>query len=284
MLLIGAKVHLLCRNETKGQEALDSISNKIRSHTRDCKDMLPSLHIVDMSDLASIARFVKKLDHPVDVLINNAGVLLSKYSHVEIDKTKDPSEKNQVELTFATNTLGPYALTEWLLKKDLISSGGRVIMVTSAGMLTEDLVNPLNSSVSKADKNFDGTRAYAQTKRQEVALVEHWTSKYTKSNNDLVNAAFYAVHPGWVDTPGVKNSLPSFYNQMKSMLRTVQQGADSIIWTASIDAKSLPRSGAFMEDRKEVPKHLPLVNTEYEKEDVDELASYLDHLIAPYEP
>ena len=51
---------------------------------------------------------------------------------------------------------------------------------------------------------------------------------------------------GWTDTPGVEKSIPGFYNAMKSQLRTVEQGADTMVWLAianDADAKAAMDAG-----------------------------------------
>ena len=49
---------------------------------------------------------------------------------------------------------------------------------------------------------FDGTRAYAQQKRQQVAITEEWSKMHS-------NIHFSTTHPGWSDTPAVR-SLQGF--------------------------------------------------------------------------
>ena len=57
------------------------------------------------------------------------------------------------------------------------------------------------------------------------------------------------MHPGWVDTPGLEQALPSFHRQLAPWLRTPAQGADTIVWlAASPDAHRA--SGHFWLDRK----------------------------------
>ena len=41
------------------------------------------------------------------------------------------------------------------------------------------------------------------------------------------------MHPGWVDTSGVRNAIPGFFNFTKNRLRTPEQGADTAIWLLS---------------------------------------------------
>ena len=65
----GASVHLLCRNETRGQEALERIRSEFPEATL-------KLWLVDVSSFESIDAFIANFDSDVlDILINNAGVL-----------------------------------------------------------------------------------------------------------------------------------------------------------------------------------------------------------------
>ena len=47
---------------------------------------------------------------------------------------------------------------------------------------------------------------------------------------------FLIFSAGWADTPAVRSSMPDFYNKMKDKLRTVEQGADTVVWLAMADA------------------------------------------------
>lgn len=47
--------------------------------------------------------------------------------------------------------------------------------------------------------------------------------------------AFHAMHPGWADTPGLAAALPRFRRVMRPLLRTPEQGADTITWLATAD-------------------------------------------------
>jgi NAD(P)-dependent dehydrogenase (short-subunit alcohol dehydrogenase family) len=52
---------------------------------------------------------------------------------------------------------------------------------------------------------------------------------------------FYSMHPGWTDTPGVQTAMPGFYRSEASTMRTVDQGADTIIWLAI--SQDIPSDG-----------------------------------------
>ena len=45
----------------------------------------------------------------------------------------------------------------------------------------------------------------------------------------------HAMHPGWVDTPGLQRSLHTFHSIAKPILRTPQQGADTIVFLGATD-------------------------------------------------
>ena len=56
------------------------------------------------------------------------------------------------------------------------------------------------------------------------------------------------MHPGWADTRGVQESLPAFRRITKRILRTAQEGADTIVWLAGVQPIPAP-SGTFWLDR-----------------------------------
>lgn len=83
---------------------------------------------------------------------------------------------------------------------------------------------------------------------------------------------------GWADTPAVRSAMPQFYEKMKNKLRTVEQGADTLIWLA-ISAEAVKQnSGLFYQDRVAVPTHLPLAWTKSSQEDCEKLMSKLNEI------
>lgn len=239
---------MLCRDEERCRQAMEEIQ-------QDNPSAELRLEVVDVSSPASIKSFVYKLRASsvvCDAVINNAGVLLS-----ERQETPDG-----LEVTFATNVLGPYCLVEGLVP--LMGSPSRVVTVTSAGMLTQGLSLDFENKES-----FDGTKVYAQTKRMQQVLIEVWAKKYPHLN-------FYVPHPGWVDTPGVARSLPYFYKKMKNKLRTVEQGADTIVWAACSDEvlETCP-NGSYLEDRRVMSPHMTLARTTPSQAQVDAFMTQL---------
>ena len=64
-----------------------------------------------------------------------------------------------------------------------------------------------------------------------------------------------SMHPGWAETPAVKTSLPRFYKITRSILRSPEQGADTVIWLVAC-ARPDASPGRFWFDRAPRRTHL----------------------------
>uniref|UniRef100_A0A1A8DRP3 Uncharacterized protein n=1 Tax=Nothobranchius kadleci TaxID=1051664 RepID=A0A1A8DRP3_NOTKA len=250
----GGTVHMLCRNRDRAEEAKSDIVSA-SGNTE------VYVHIVDMSQTLRVWEFAEtfKKQHPsLNVLINNAGCMVHK---------KELNAEG-MEMNFATNTMGVYVLTQTLIPLLQKSRDPRVITVSSGGMLVQKLrVDDLHSEKGY----FDGVMVYAQNKRQQVVLTEHWAKTYPVIH-------FSAMHPGWVDTPAVSTAMPQFHQMMGDRLRGVEQGADTVVWLALSRVAATTRSGQFFQDRKPVPAHLPLAWTRSSAEEICNFISQLETL------
>ncbi|XP_049634782.1 dehydrogenase/reductase SDR family member 12 [Suncus etruscus] len=249
----GGTVHLVCRDPARSQDAKNEI-------IRESGNQNIFLHIVDLSDPKKIWKFVEnfKQEHKINVLINNAGCMVNKR-----ELTEDGLEKN-----FATNTLGVYILTTALIPVLEKENDPRVVTVSSGGMLVQKL-NTCDLQWERAA--FNGTRVYAQNKRQQVVMTEQWARVYPTIH-------FSSMHPGWADTPGVRKAMPGFYTRFKDKLRSAAQGADTVLWLALATAASRQPSGLFFQDRKPVPKHLPLARTSSSLVEEEKLMEILEEM------
>ncbi len=229
---LGAAVWLLARSEERGERARQEIVARSGNHDVE-------VGLCDLSDLKAVRRFTKRFSADVsrlDVLVNNAGALLGERT-LSVDG---------IELTFATNVLGPFLLTNLLTPLLEKSAPARVVNVSSGGMYTQRIhVEDLES----ANGAFDGATAYARTKRAQVILTEQWAERLAR-----IGVVVHAMHPGWVDTPGLESSLPRFYGATKWLLRTPQEGADTIVWLGAA-AEPARCTGGFWHDRRERPTH-----------------------------
>lgn len=153
---------------------------------------------------------------PIHVLVNNVGVLLDRHGLT----------REGHEISYATNLLSHYQLTESLIAKDLLAPGALVINMTSGGAYAAPLqIDALD--VHSADM-FDGTTIYALHKRAQIALNAYWQSRYSSRG-----ITFHVMHPGWADTSGVQRSLPRFRRWMAPILRDAAAGADTALWLAA---------------------------------------------------
>lgn len=256
----GANVHIVCRNSKRGEEAI----SEIRAKTGNENIHLWVADVSSLSDIKKLAQEYSVSGKPLHILVNNAGVMVSP------TKSKDGYEIN-----FATNTLGSFAMTrafEPILKS---SAPSKVIFVSSGGALTESLqIADLEGDDIAKDGNFGQTQ-YARDKRRQIVIAEQLAEEYAAAGIFVCS-----MHPGWCDTSGVINSMPSFHEKFKSSLRTPQQGADTIVWLATKNPKDL-QAGAFYLDRTVQSKHLPLAGTGYSNDAARALIGKLDSLVKP---
>jgi NAD(P)-dependent dehydrogenase (short-subunit alcohol dehydrogenase family) len=228
----GATVHMLVRDRAKGEAVRAEISARTRNERL-------RAWTCDVSRPASIREFAAAFAAEVgelDALVNNAGVMAP-------ERTRTPEG---VELTFATNVVGPFLLTALLLP--VLRAGGpaRIVNVSSGGMYTAKL----DGADPQLDlRDFDPARFYAHTKRCEVVLTELWQERLSGSG-----LSAHSMHPGWADTPGVRESLPAFRRLMRPLLRSARQGADTIAWLCWA-AEPIAEPGRFWHDRRPRPTH-----------------------------
>lgn len=160
---------------------------------------------------------------------------------------------------------GHFLLTNLLIPKLVASAPSRVINVTSGGMYSER-IRP--DDLQYEHDTYTGTAAYARAKRGQVILTEMWAARMAGTG-----VIFHAMHPGWARTGGVANSLPTFNLVMGSLLRTAEQGADTIVWLAA-SPEPAGTTGRFWFDRREAPTHM-LDSTKETQADRDALWSGL---------
>jgi NAD(P)-dependent dehydrogenase (short-subunit alcohol dehydrogenase family) len=156
--------------------------------------------------------------------VHNAGALTPTYQ----------TTAEGVERTVATQVLGPYLLTAALAPLLFSSAGGSadgssvpptIVTMSSGGMYSQrfDL-----GTLETGPDGYDGVVAYAKAKRAQLVLADAWADRFAP-----VPVASYAMHPGWVDTPGLAQGLPKFRTLMRPLLRTPTEGADTAVWLAA---------------------------------------------------
>ncbi len=215
--LAEANMHviLVCRNKQKGDLAQQEIKTLSGSNEVD-------LFIADLSSQKDIHQLAKSLEatySKLDILVNNAGIVL---------KSKTLSVDN-IEMTLATNHLGPFLLTQLLLPLLQKSEAARIINVSSeihkwASLDLQDL------QFEKRKYRF--MKAYAQSKLlMNIAAME--LSRKLRETTMTVNC----YHPGAVKTNLGSDSEHSFLwrgidKLIKSFFISPKRAASTAIYLA----------------------------------------------------
>jgi dehydrogenase/reductase SDR family member 12 len=189
----------------------------------------------DLGDLDQVRRLADRLmsDHDrLDVLVHNAGALSA-------ERMVSPQG---IETTVASQVVGPFLLTHLLTDLLAASAPSRVITMSSGGMYTAPLTV---SGLEMAPEEYQGTKQYALAKRAQVTLTEIAAARLGDRG-----IRFHAMHPGWADTPGVEAALPGFRKVMGPLLRSPEQGADTLVWLAADDGEPIDTNGGFWLDRR----------------------------------
>jgi NAD(P)-dependent dehydrogenase (short-subunit alcohol dehydrogenase family) len=230
---LGARVVLVGRDRAKLEAVRESISAETGSREF-------AIQVADLGILSQVRRAAEAIlesEPRIHILVNNAGALYT---------TRQETPEG-FERTFATDLLGPFALTELLLPALSASAPSRVITVSSGGMYTQG-IKP--GDLQFRQEPYNGPKAYARAKRGLVILTETWARRFQESG-----VFFHAMHPGWVMTPGIRNSLPGFSRLTRPLLRTPEQGADTIVWLAVAPEAALV-NGLFWLDRSPRTTHV----------------------------
>jgi NAD(P)-dependent dehydrogenase (short-subunit alcohol dehydrogenase family) len=175
-----ATVIIAVRNREKGNRAMERIKQK--NDKADVRVMV--LDLANLDSVRSFAESFKEDFSQLDLLINNAGVMIPPYG-----KTADG-----FELQFGTNHLGHFALTGLLLERILATPGSRIVNVSS----TAHKIGSINlDDINWEQRKYKKSRAYGDSKIANLyftyelqRLLEH------NKSETIVTAA----HPGWTAT------------------------------------------------------------------------------------
>lgn len=229
---LGARVLAVARTPQRARDAARQITAVVPG-----ADVDP--HGCDVSSTRAVrelAARVVEVEKRLDVLVNNAGTMPAQ-------RRCSPEGH---ELMFATHVLGPFALTWWLRGLLARSAPARVINVSSGGMYAQRLPR---GDLQSGDTRYSPKKLYARTKREQVVISELWACEL-----EAHGVVVHSMHPGWVDTKGVRKWLPLFRAVTGPILRTPEQGADTIVWLGAAQG-ALARSGLFWHDRRPRPTH-----------------------------
>ena len=211
----GAEVTLAVRNPEAGAETAADISE-----TTDNGEV--RVGRLDLADPVSVSAFVAGWSGPLDLLINNAGVMAVP----DLQLTPEGWE-----LQFATNHLGHFALTVGLRDALAEAAGGaRIVSLTSRGHLRSPVVF---DDINFASRPYDPMLAYAQSKTANVLFAVEANRRWSDAG---INAN--AVHPGAIQETNLSRYLdPDYLAQLRGsgvyQYKTTEQGAATSVLVAT---------------------------------------------------
>ncbi|MEO5709538.1 MAG: SDR family NAD(P)-dependent oxidoreductase [Nocardioidaceae bacterium] len=229
----GAAVTLAVRDTATG----DAVAADITATTGN-----PDVHVayVDLVDLASVRAFTAAWQGPLDLLVNNAGVMAIPMLEVTADGW---------ERQFATNHLGHFVLTTGL--HDALaaaSDGARVVSVSSSGHLS----SPVHfDDLHFKRRDYDPWQGYGQSKTANVLLAVEATRRWA-DDGIVANA----LMPGGIMTnlqryvpQSVKDGWQKAMDAGQFVPKTTQQGAATSLVAAV--APEFSTGGHYLEDGNE---------------------------------
>lgn len=199
-------------------------------------------HIADfakLDDVRALADTLAERHETIDVLVNNAGGIMGQ-RRTTVDGH---------ELTLQVNHLAPMLLTTRLMPK-LIESSATVIatssMMARTGRITLDDLN--------LTRRYSAGRAYGAAKLATILFTRELHRRY---GDDGVAAASF--EPGAVATSFGSTGPPAvrfvFQSTVKRLMRTPEQGADTLVWLATTEPGVSWQRGGHFEKRRAKRTH-----------------------------
>jgi NAD(P)-dependent dehydrogenase (short-subunit alcohol dehydrogenase family) len=206
----GAFVVLACRDETRGESALEQIRSKV-------PDATLRLALFDLADLASVRKFADGFlaeNDRLDVLVNNAGVMALPERRTTMDG---------FEMQFGINHLGHYALTGLLLPALLARPAARVVSVTSSA----HRMGRIRFDDLQSAHRYRKWLVYGQSKLANVLFTFELDRRTREAPVDLVATV---AHPGFAATHLQDNTS---FSGFRLFAQSAAQGALPVLYAAT---------------------------------------------------
>ena len=223
----GAHVILACRDRRKGEVALARLATEAHGTTSE-------LAILDLASLASVHEFAARQleqQRPLDILINNAGVMAPPKRLETVDG---------FELQFGTNVLGHFALTGLLLpalQQAAAASSEAPRIVTIASIAHKR--GRLNFDDLQYKQNYAPMKTYQQSKLANLMLALEMDRRLRAAGSTIVSVA---AHPGVANTnlfqTGQHSAIENYARRMMghligAFLNTEAEGALPTLYAAT---------------------------------------------------
>jgi len=229
----GAEVTLAVRDTAAGERTAADIGQTTEG---------PSVHVgrLDLADQASVAAFAAGWRGPLDLLVNNAGVMAIPTLVLSPEGW---------EMQIATNHLGHFALTLGLHDALAAAGGARIVSLSSVAHLRSPVVF---DDLDFTSRPYDPAIAYGQSKTANVLFAVEATRRWAPEG---IHAN--AVHPGAIAVTNLSRHVdPAALAQLRESgryrFKTPQQGAATSVLVASSPQLG-GIGGRYFEDVNQAP-------------------------------
>lgn len=215
----GANVIMAVRTPEKGEQARQEI---LAEHP----NAKLEIRRIDLADLQSVREFAEGVTGPIDVLVNNAGVMTPP--------TRFTTE-DDFELQFGSNFLGPFALTMRLLPNLLQAEKARVATMSSSAAS----FGSIRFDDLQWERRYSPTRSYAQSKLADLMLTLRLADIAQERGWTLLSTG---AHPGYtttnLQTAGASLGKDTTVRAIPAALdflpkQEAEQGAEPILFAAA---------------------------------------------------
>jgi len=230
----GAKVIMLCRDLKRAEPAALDIRKETKGEV-----LVEKMDLASLSSIKSCVDRLNKAEKKIDILINNAGVMMCPLSRTE----------DGFEMQIGTNHFGHFYLTNLLLpliKK--AGSGARIVTVSSIAHRRGDMYW---DDINWNNTEYDTLKAYGQSKLANILFTQELAKRLKGTG-----ISAYSLHPGVIatelgrhmkDTMGV--AFATFFKLLQPFIKTPESGAQTSIFCA-VDESVANESGLYYADCK----------------------------------
>ncbi len=253
----GHHVIMACRNATRGEVALQEVQQQAGSGSAE-------LMLVDMSLQSSIQAFAQAVQaqyDTVDVLIHNAATF-------DITKKQPDFTAEGIESIWATNHIGPVLLTDLLLDSLKRSEQGRIITISSKGLLAYPLLKVGLADPEFRKRRFSVTKAYYQSKLAQV-MYTYWLADRLGETAVTVNAIRVTNVKIDIETryPNASRLMKFMYAQKSKSSISPEEMAQTYLYLAVSDEMT-GVTGTYYDD----PTHIVTSSKySYDKENIEQV-------------
>ena len=226
---MGAEIVFVARNEGKGEQ--------LKAELKEATGKEPTMILANLSSQAEVKSAAEKflsMEKPLDILLNNAGIM-----NRERNITEDGLEE-----VFSVNHLAYFTFTLMLIDKLKSTEGSRVVNVASGA---HQFVKEMNFEDLQSEKVFKPMQVYGQSKLANILFTKSLANKLA-DHGVTVNC----LHPGFVST-GIGSNNKGIWNILMSLARPFARKTDkgaetSVYLCSSPEVKDI--SGEYFVDCK----------------------------------